>query len=93
MRSLELDGRKMDTRSSAWAHIKEILELPVYFGGNLDALADCLGELREVSISLVYPRAMKNTLREYADKIIMVFEQEARQRQDFVFKIIDRKNQ
>lgn len=88
MRSVELDGRRMDSRSIAWAYLKEALGLPAYFGSNLDALADCLGEMRDVSITLTYPHAMRNNLREYGDKIIRVFETEAQNRKDFFFRIV-----
>ena len=42
-----LDGRKMDGRAAVHAELREKLALPDYYGGNLDALNDCLGELRQ----------------------------------------------
>ena len=38
-----LDGNKMDARSALHAELREKLCLPDYYGGNLDALNDCLG--------------------------------------------------
>ena len=42
-----LDGKRMDGKAALHAELKEKLNLPDYYGGNLDALNDCLGELRE----------------------------------------------
>ena len=42
-----LDGRRMDGRAAAHAELKEKLDLPEYYGNNLDALNDCLGDLRQ----------------------------------------------
>ena len=42
-----LNGKRMESRVEIHAELKEKLDLPDYYGGNLDALNDCLGELRE----------------------------------------------
>ena len=42
-----LDGKRMGERAELHAQLKEKLRLPEYYGGNLDALNDCLGERRE----------------------------------------------
>ena len=42
-----LDGRKMDGRAAMHAELKDKLDLPEYYGKNLDALNDCLGEMCE----------------------------------------------
>ena len=39
-----LDGRRMADRHEMHAELKEKLSLPEYYGENLDALNDCLGE-------------------------------------------------
>lgn len=47
---LTLDARRLSRREEAHAYLREMLELPDYYGNNLDALYDCLTELelREV---------------------------------------------
>ena len=45
MRRIVLDGRYLRERDSAQAYLARTLELPEYYGMNLDALADCLGEM------------------------------------------------
>ena len=42
-----LDGKRMGDREALHAELKEKLGLPSYYGGNLDALNDCLGERTE----------------------------------------------
>ncbi len=87
MRRIELDGRKMDTRAMAHQHIKEALGLPEYYGSNLDALHDCLGEMAGAHITLRYANALRNALGVYAQQLIRVFEDAARERADLVFVI------
>ena len=42
--TIELDGRKMTDRSALHDYLREALELPDYYGRNLDALYDLLTE-------------------------------------------------
>ena len=44
---ITLDGSRMTDRAAIHAELKRKLKLPDYYGGNLDALNDCLGERRE----------------------------------------------
>lgn len=88
LRRIRLDGRQMDDRAKCFVYLQAQLSLPEYFGHNLDALADSLGELRDVSISLHHGNAMRNALGEYAQRMMDVFVQEAAKRTDFVFRLI-----
>ena len=74
MKIVVLDGRKMTDREGAHTYLKRKLELPEYYGRNLDALYDCLCEMSGVQIILTYIPEMKNNLRRYADNIIGTFE-------------------
>ena len=42
-----LDGKRMDGKAALHEELKEQLNLPDYYGGNADALHDCLSERRE----------------------------------------------
>ena len=92
MRLVKLDGRKMDSRNAAWNYLRESLQLPDYFGNNLDALADCLGELQNTDITFSYADAALNSLGDYAVKMIHVFEFEAAARNDFRFRSTKRQD-
>lgn len=89
MREIELDGRRMDSRVKAHQYIKEMLELPAYYGGNLDALFDCLGEQTGISIILTHQSAMANALGEYGKRLIQVFVVSAKGRSDLRFRLLD----
>lgn len=49
-----LDGNRMGDRDALHAELKEKLRLPDYYGGNLDALNDCLGERRECELIVIH---------------------------------------
>ena len=74
MKIVILDGRKMTDRETAHLYLKRKLNLPEYYGKNLDALFDCLCEMNGTQIVLTYGAEMKDSLRRYADNIINVFE-------------------
>ncbi|MCJ8010242.1 barstar family protein [Paenibacillus sp. KQZ6P-2] len=52
MREIILDGRKMENRDQLHAVLKEALELPDYYGNNLDALWDCLTGWVEMPLTI-----------------------------------------
>ena len=45
-----LDAGRMTDKETSHAYLKEVLELPEYYGNNLDALHDCLEEMTDVEI-------------------------------------------
>lgn len=45
-----LDASKMTDKAISHAYLKEVLNLPEYYGNNLDALHDCLEEMTDVEI-------------------------------------------
>lgn len=48
-----LDGKRMGDREALHAELRAKLDLPAYYGGNLDALNDCLGERRERELIVI----------------------------------------
>lgn len=50
MKRVVLTAEKIKDKESMAAFMKEALDLPAYFGGNLDALADLLSEIREETV-------------------------------------------
>jgi ribonuclease inhibitor len=75
---LTLNARRMTTRELAHVHIKERLRLPAWYGNNLDALNDCLGEIGEPTrITLRFAPLLESTLGEYGVKMIRVLQQAA----------------
>lgn len=67
-----LDGKNMTTRSDAHDEIARVLELPDYYGRNLDALWDLLGE-KQWQITLINVSEMIEGLGVYGEKLVQTF--------------------
>ena len=69
-----LNGNAMHNQKAMHAHLRERLSLPDYYGGNLDALNDCLAERagREL-IVLQDAGAFLQVCGEYGLKLMQVF--------------------
>lgn len=50
IRRVVLTNEKIGSRESMASYMKEALQLPEYFGGNLDALCDLLSEVSEETV-------------------------------------------
>lgn len=71
MQKRRLNGLFMTTKEKAHRHLKRRLRLPDYYGGNLDALCDCLGEIGEpTEITLVYAACLRRRLGAYGERLI-----------------------
>ena len=69
-----LDGNRMGERAGMHAELKEKLNLPDYYGGNLDALNDCLGERRERELIVIQNAgAFVQECGPYGLKLLQVF--------------------
>lgn len=72
MKTYVLDCRRMSDKTGAHAYIKSVFGFPEYYGANLDALRDCLGELGECTVRFEAPWALA-ALGDYALKLLAVF--------------------
>ncbi len=69
-----LDGKRMGDRDALHAELKEKLGLPDYYGDNLDALNDCLGERREKELVVIRDfGAFAGNCGAYGMKLLRVF--------------------
>lgn len=73
MKEIILDGNMLSNKEIAHDYLKKMLELPEYYGGNLDALYDCLTELQDVEIT-IYSKQQENI---YFNRMICVFKEAA----------------
>lgn len=73
MERIVLDGKCMASRKQAHAHIAEKLSFPEYYGANLDALWDCLGDMPECEILLINTSDMLLALGEYGKRLLNTF--------------------
>lgn len=72
MQEYVLNGKNMNSRVNAHSEIAAALELPAWYGGNLDALADVLAGLHAV-VRITDTAAMLNALEMYGCKMLQVF--------------------
>ena len=66
-----LNGKEMCSRQALHDHLKQQLNLPDYYGRNLDALYDCLTERSEPTELLVLDfDCCREALGKYADGLL-----------------------
>ena len=83
-----LDARCFKGRTRAHAYLKEALGLPDYYGKNLDALYDCLGDIAEETV-IVVPDVIqkKEYLGDYGRTMLRVFKDAAAENPALQIKI------
>lgn len=71
-----IDGKKMLTRNDLHFEIKKKLNLPDCYGGNLDALWDCLTGWVDLPLQIQWKNfdAAEKHLGKYATETLKVFE-------------------
>lgn len=62
MKEVTIDGAKITTKEELHATLAAGLGFPDYYGGNLDALADCLGDCDTARITLLHTQALSAVL-------------------------------
>ena len=68
-----IDGAVIETREQLHDTLSEQLALPAYYGRNLDALFDCLTDIREdTQLQLVHAEALFAHLGVYADVLTVL---------------------
>lgn len=68
-----LDGKRMTSKTEAHGYLKEAFGFPDYYGGNLDALHDCLTELGKTEVEFQHTDEMKAALGKYGENLLRVF--------------------
>ena len=72
-RTIRLDGNRITNRKDMAVYMKEIFSFPETFGGNLDALHDCLSEVNADTVIQLDEETLRTVRDEkYAWKVMRV---------------------
>lgn len=76
MRKVELDFKELDSKEAIQKYLAEKMKFPHYYGRNLDALYDCLTDIREpTAIACNMPQKAEDSwLEGYLNKICRTFQ-------------------
>lgn len=90
MKTVLLNGERMTEREQAHRYLAELLDFPAYYGGNLDALADCLSEFcGGWEILLLHPEALIANLGSYGEVMIEVFREFSEDGAFYTFRCVE----
>ena len=85
-----IDGAAIETREQLHDELAEQLALPEYYGRNLDALFDCLTDLREdTELRLAHPEELFAHLGVYADVLQAVLRDACAENPHLLFELVE----
>lgn len=89
MKVIEFDGRDFKDIECTHGIIKSKLDLPEYYGNNLDALWDCLTGWVDVPILIKWNNYNEsyNHLGSYAKELMSVFEDASNEVEELTFEL------
>lgn len=80
-----IDAQDMQSKKALHLTLKEALNLPEYYGNNLDALWDCLMEIPPLELYICHPQALQALPDGYGAKLIALLELAQEERKDIIF--------
>ena len=81
-----IDGNRMTDRGTAHDELARALELPEYYGRNLDELWDLATAMKAEAV-FVHADAMLNTMGPYGERLLKTLVEAAKKNPDFVLRI------
>lgn len=74
MRKVTIDGKQVFHTCEIHELLARELSFPDYYGGNLDALFDCLTDpMEETEIVVLHPETLKDSLVSHYGRLMKVF--------------------
>ena len=80
-----IDGTCMTSRAAVHDELARALELPEYYGRNLDALWDLTSTIKAEAV-LLHADAMLNAMGAYGERLLQTLTEAAEKNPDFVFR-------
>lgn len=88
MKKITLDVKKLCESQNAHIYLKKKFGFPDWYGENLDALYDMLGETAELTkVVFTNPAALETDTGKYAQKLLNVFNDAADGNPNLVIKL------
>lgn len=86
--NIVLEGKRINSIESFHFEVKSSLNLPEYYGENLDALWDCLTGCIETPLTLIWSdfEISKANLPEFTEKALEVFKEAEKEVKGFYIK-------
>lgn len=89
MKTVWINGRKMTSINETHHYLKRKLNLPAYYGANLDALWDVLSTISEpLQVTLLFRDQLDKNLGRYGEALIKVFQDAEKANSNLVFHIV-----
>ena len=91
--AIMLDGKAMIDRPAAHTHLAQRLDLPAYYGRNLDALYDLLSVCPEqISVTVIHTDLLLEHLGRYGKSVIRTLQDVSRDNSQITLSIFDENN-
>ena len=86
MKVILVDGNDVKTKEQLHSVFRDELDLPSYYGNNLDALFDCMTEIQgEIGIISVNGDVLEKSLGKYWKHFLELMKDLEREKEDFYF--------
>lgn len=71
-----IEGKHITDKETLWKELHQKMELPEYFGNNLDALADVLSEKKEkIEVKILDVQEIEENLGGYGKSFLRILEE------------------
>lgn len=88
LRTVIVKGAFFSEPAALHAYLADTLHFPAYYGGNLSALADCLGDVDEPTLIRLETAGVQGTMVDYLARVATIMRREAETNTDLIFEAV-----